>query len=219
MTPIEKEEFYISLDLGQFQEIKYEEFTRVLNYLDNSFLHCPVQLYVLDKPPVGIDTFKAPMLMKSLKALGAFELEDNLLNIGFSTIGKADIGISMNETYIQQNCTTNDLKKLLLDLMAITSPSFAVAWFQKINDEIDEKYFEDTEHEDVPLLKWLNYFGKEEFAKRGGEALYDNPYIKVEKMGEGVLVQVGESPYDAYTPEGEALLVKASLVMPPYKRR
>ena len=192
----------------------------LLDYFEASFLPRPTRLDIIDRPSVKILNFTDEAIVKALQSAESIELEteDYRLRMGFKTIHINYLGINVKEIYIKDNGTEH-LKTFFLDLVQKSDPLFAATRFEKIASDIIEKHFEDTVHEDILLLHWLNYFGKEEFAKRGGEAIFKNPYIKTEKMSEGVLIQVGESPYDAYTPEGEALLVKASLEMPPYKRR
>ena len=64
---------------------------------------------------------------------------------------------------------------------------------------------------DFTGFRWLNYLGPEEMALNGGKALYDLPYLtKVEPLGEGIFIQVGETPNDARTEEGEQQLFKAT---------
>lgn len=222
MDLIKGEEFYTFASFKRANKIELALFIDILNYLDTSFLPQPEQLHVVDKYPTNITSFTDDAIFKALGLSGGFELESDLLNVGTSITNGGYMGINISEKHTQQNVTIDNLKEFSLTFITKINPRFASAGFQKINDQIYEKYFgEDTEYEDEDIrsLHWLNYFGAEEFAKRGGEALYDNPHIEVKKMGEGVLVQIGESPYDAYTPEGEARLVAAIKAMPPYKRR
>jgi hypothetical protein len=64
-------------------------------------------------------------------------------------------------------------------------------------------------------LFWLNVLGPEEEARQGGPALAQNPFAKVDRFPFGLVMQVGESPEDAATPEGVERLVKATQAMPP----
>jgi hypothetical protein len=58
---------------------------------------------------------------------------------------------------------------------------------------------------------WLNYFSPEKMQELGGKALFDLPYAtKIEEMNGGILIQIGESPEEAMTPEGEERLFKAT---------
>ena len=45
----------------------------------------------------------------------------------------------------------------------------------------------------------------------GGDRLFELPYAtKVESLHEGILIQIGETPEEAMTPEGEERLFKAT---------
>ncbi|MDJ1482964.1 hypothetical protein QNI16_20850 [Cytophagaceae bacterium YF14B1] len=66
---------------------------------------------------------------------------------------------------------------------------------------------------------WLQYFGKEELENQGGiDALEANSLLKTSRIHDGLLIQIGDGPYDAFTPEGEELLVKATRSLPPVKK-
>ena len=63
-------------------------------------------------------------------------------------------------------------------------------------------------------LHWLNYFNQETMQKYGGEALYDLPHLtKAEPLGEGIFIQIGESPEDRLQPGGEERLFEATKAM------
>jgi hypothetical protein len=64
-------------------------------------------------------------------------------------------------------------------------------------------------------LFWLNFLGPEEEHLQGGPTIEDNPIAKVKRLPSGLILEVGESPFDALTPEGEQLLVDATLALPP----
>jgi hypothetical protein len=67
---------------------------------------------------------------------------------------------------------------------------------------------------DFPGLYWLQYYDAEEFKKQGGKAILDNPYIDAQLIKDGVFIEVGKSPFDVHTPEGEELMTKANAAMP-----
>jgi hypothetical protein len=78
-----------------------------------------------------------------------------------------------------------------------------------------EKNFPNEDSDDRTMLTWLQYFGKEELEKRGGYAAFEsNPYVQTQRIHDGLLVQVGESPDVFETPEGEQLLVRAIHALP-----
>lgn len=62
-----------------------------------------------------------------------------------------------------------------------------------------------------PGLFWLNYFSAERMAELGGEKLFELPYAtKIERLNGGIFIQIGDSPEEALTPEGEERLYKAT---------
>ncbi len=66
-----------------------------------------------------------------------------------------------------------------------------------------------------PFLVWLQYIGSKELRIQGGMALLEsNPLLKTTRLYDGLLVEVGDSPYDVFTDEGETLLVKATFSLP-----
>lgn len=64
-------------------------------------------------------------------------------------------------------------------------------------------------------LYWLQYYGADEFKKQGGNAILDNPYIDAQLIKDGIFIEVGKSPYEVHTPEGEELMIQANAAMPP----
>lgn len=85
---------------------------------------------------------------------------------------------------------------------------------------VSEKYLKLEDCRNSPFLyfKWKQFLSSEIIEKEGGfEVFENNPLLKCERMHNGLLVQVGESPYDIFTPEGEELMVKATLSLPPLK--
>jgi hypothetical protein len=81
-----------------------------------------------------------------------------------------------------------------------------------------EKHFPSENGYTITMLTWLQYYGKEELEKRGGFAAFEsNPYVQTQRIHDGLIVQVGESPDAFDTPEGEQLLVNAINALPPLK--
>lgn len=220
MNLIKGECFKVFLSLRDTEQIESATAISLLDYFETSFLPRPTRLDIIDKQSIKINSFIDKAIIEALKTSASVQLEteDYSLRVGFDNIQRNYISVKSKTTHIENQLIDN-LKEFTLHLIRVSEPLFAFACLQEKQDQIDEKYFEDTDYEDVPLLKWLNYFGDKEFIKRGGEAVFNTPHIKAERMGNGILIQVGDSPYDAYTPEGEELLVKASLAMPPYRRR
>lgn len=107
-------------------------------------------------------------------------------------------------------------ERIFRALCSVLTPEVGCCYLSDARWEIRQKYFEweiRTTH--FSFFGWLNYFNAKEFARQGGEVIFQNAYIKAERLSEGVLIQVGESPFDAHTPEGEELIVKATRALPP----
>jgi hypothetical protein len=105
-------------------------------------------------------------------------------------------------------------KQLFCDLI-----SCEPAWHYGIagmdNTSIYGNHFDYAERDTKTMLTWLQYFGKEELEKRGGFAAFEsNPYVQTQRIHDGLLVQVGDSPDAFDTPEGEQLLVRAIHALP-----
>lgn len=79
----------------------------------------------------------------------------------------------------------------------------------------DRKYEKEKRTIDFPGLYWLQFYDAGEFKKQGGKAILDNPYIEAQLIKDGIFIEVGKSPYDVHTPEGEALMNNANAAMPP----
>ncbi len=79
-------------------------------------------------------------------------------------------------------------------------------------------HFNEWERKTQTMLTGLDYFGKQELEMRGGFAAFEsNPYVQTQRIHDGLLVQVGDSPDAFDTPEGEQLLVNAINALPPLK--
>ena len=92
---------------------------------------------------------------------------------------------------------------------------------EKVSEKIYEEHIEFTQWSRTFLssqLEWLQYYNHDELKRQGGDAIFENPYIKAERLCGGILVQVGESLEEAYSPEGQELLVKATKAMPPVQQ-
>lgn len=96
---------------------------------------------------------------------------------------------------------------------------FAQCCFVNYYSEFNRKYMDNSlliRSNYFPFLVWLQYIGSRELAFQGGmTALQTNPLLQTSPLHDGLLVEVGKSPYDIFTDEGEALLVKATFSLPP----
>jgi hypothetical protein len=62
--------------------------------------------------------------------------------------------------------------------------------------------------------RMLTFFGDDELERQGGDAVALNPFADCARVGHGVLLQVGASPQEAVTAEGEEALVRATGALP-----
>lgn len=68
----------------------------------------------------------------------------------------------------------------------------------------------------LPFLVWLQYLSAKELEIQGGKTAFEtNSLLQTKRIHDGLLIEVGESPYDIFTDEGEALLAKATESLPP----
>jgi hypothetical protein len=81
-------------------------------------------------------------------------------------------------------------------------------------DSFLRTYRKNRRTRDFAGLYWLQYYDAEEFKKQGGPAILSNPYIDAQLVKDGIFIEVGKSPYDVHTPEGEELMTKANAAMP-----
>jgi hypothetical protein len=109
------------------------------------------------------------------------------------------------------------LKQLFVDLIN-AGPLLDRGWCGKYLSDIWERNLPNFGHVTQPILTWLQYYGNAELEKRGGFAAFEsNPYVQTQRIHDGLLVQVGDSPDGFDTPEGEQLLVNAINALPPLK--
>ncbi len=107
-------------------------------------------------------------------------------------------------------------KKMVLELIEnldLKELSVSPVNFRSFN----RRYRKNQRTADFPGLYWLQYYGAEEFKRQGGKAILDNPYIEAQLIKDGVFIQVGDSPYDVHTTEGEERMIKANAAMPPVR--
>jgi hypothetical protein len=84
-----------------------------------------------------------------------------------------------------------------------------------LNSDFYVNHFTYDDHMQKTILTWLQYFGKLEVEKRGGFVAFEsNPYLRTERIHDGLFVQVGDDPAFFDTPEGAKLLVNAVNALP-----
>ena len=158
------------------------------------------------------------------------EIEDRFLilknteyNVAFSIFPDfPKIQISINPNTYPEYLKISE-KDLFIDIATqlSTTIEYIVCEDIEVSKTTYEDYIEFTEWERTPrnpFLGWLQYYNHDELKRQGGDAIFENPYIKAERLCGGILIQVGESLEEAYSPEGQELLVKATKAMPPVQR-
>lgn len=111
--------------------------------------------------------------------------------------------------------SAQEIRNLFLDLIRLIKPTYARAHFAGHAQELFEKHYKENERSFYANgLYWLNFFGPEEDARQG-KGLAQNPHARAERLPEGLLMEVGSSPEEAVTPEGERRLLAATAALPP----
>jgi hypothetical protein len=118
-----------------------------------------------------------------------------------------------------EEMTYKVVKQLFVELIQLFSKLyFAQCSFTGYCSDFNKKYFESKGiHRNLflPHFVWLQYISSKELEIQGGRSAFEkNPLIQTTCLHDGLLVQVGESPYDIFTDDGEALFVKATLSLP-----
>ena len=222
MDLAKQETFRMFLSLPDTSHISPTLALGLLDHLEASLLPRPTQLHIIDQRPRSIQHFNEAAVKNALRTATYIELEgeDRVLRVGVSTMQRNYISIRVKASWFKQE-TVADWKALALYLIEATQPLFANVGFEAIIEEIVETVFgEDTPYEDVDgrNWNWINYLGPLEWERSGGAALLDHPSLQIQPLGTGQLVQIGDRPYDFYTPTGRAHYINAVKAMPPYQR-
>lgn len=175
----------------------------------------PNKLEVTDRKSTVVNGIDDPKIIKALdKGKHAVILKNNQdLEITILQMKRGAI-FSMNFQMAQPR----DLISLFKDLVQIVPVIYGYCHSKHHRERLLREVYKDRTFY-CKGFYWLNYFGNEELKKQGGEeAIMTNPYIAIaEPFEDGLFVQVGETPFDCLTPEGEAQLVNATNALPPVK--
>jgi hypothetical protein len=140
--------------------------------------------------------------------------ENSDLHITLSIAQKEDSVLLLSNvpTFIN----IEQLKQLFIELIECNALWSEGHYTYGIADLLQKNF--PNERRTKTMLTWLQYYGKAELEWRGGFAAFEsNPYVQTQRIHDGLLVQVGESPDVFDTPEGEQLLVNAINALPPLK--
>lgn len=109
------------------------------------------------------------------------------------------------------------LRELFHKVSSFLQPDIGRCYLAHANLNIRQKHFEwESRTGYFTFFGWLTYFGKRELYRQGGkEILLSLPHSVTAPVGEGVLIEIGNDPFDANTPEGEELIVRATRALPP----
>ena len=112
--------------------------------------------------------------------------------------------------------SAEEIRSLFADLCVLLDATYGRCHLQNRGRELhDAHYAAHPRTFYASGVYWLNFFGPDELARQGGAALAENPHARATRVGHGLLLEVGNGPLDAATPEGERRLVEATAAMPP----
>lgn len=202
----------------------WNDFFAVMRVLEQSFLPKPSLLEATDMSEKAIDGFlnekvqkainrKKFVVMLSNQKLGLKVLVNQKIRRGFTFISAY-----INTNFISQY-SVEKYFHLFHDINKHFPSDYAMVHLEEHQKVLIDEVYCSTRTFLSNGLYWLNFFGNDELEKQGGaEAIMANPYItKAERFDNGLFVQVGESPFDCLTPEGEQQLVNATKALPPVK--
>ena len=189
-----------------------EGFRPVLERLDTSFLPGPTRLEGPGARPRSIEGYLDPEVGKALDRGGrSVMLTGERLWVDLLQL-RARTSLSLR---FSPDVPAAELRQLVVDLVELVSPTYARAHLEAAAQRLHEQHYRGHERSFyTDGLYWLNYFGPDELERLGGEALAENPHAVVERLGKGLLLEVGADPLEAATPEGEERLVAATGMLP-----
>ncbi len=196
---------------------------KLMSLMNESFLPIPSKIDQADKKEMKISSYLDKQIMSVVEEeLLNRELpfvlrgvnEDFSISISPST---SEYGISIEfPANIEPLPSAEQIKKLFLSICILINPDIGRCYARRAFSRFKNKYFEwEGRTPNFGFFTWLQYFGKREFHLQGGDAILQIPIIKSERIEEGVVIEVGDGPLDACTPEGEELLLKSTLALPP----
>jgi hypothetical protein len=203
-----------------------EKIYSFLYILENTTLPRPVKIMwtdaYLDWRESLINSFLDSKLISKIEPL---QRHIDMYDIWIDYNSEDNINVRIGQSYsdsiiiyfsnkLMERYSVNFCKNLFISIL-LELPKINTARCVGTYDEIYKRSFKDIER---PYLGWIQYINNSMILERGGFEIFEsNPYLQTERIHDGLLIQVGESPYDAFTPEGEELLVKATRSLPPVK--
>ncbi len=184
----------------------------VLQRLENSFLARPGALEVTGLSDRPIKSYVDDAVKKALdRRKHSVDLLGDGVRVGVTQMrSRTAIGVEF-----PSGPPASEIRRLFLDLIAAIKPTYARAHLSGHAQELFEKYYKQKDRSFYANgLYWLNFFGCDEEVRQG-RGLDQNPHAHVERLPHGLLIEVGSSPQEAATPEGERRLLAATAALPP----
>jgi hypothetical protein len=194
-------------------------FRPVLERLQNSFLPQPIELVATDKPGITIKGYLDEAALKALDRKKHFvEFINNTEKLNVTVAqppNRSWIGIHIPAT-LAVKVPADEIRKLFVDLIQLLrSPSYGVCHLAAHGRALHQAAYAQARRTFYTSgLYWLNFFGPDEIERQGGPALANNPVAKVEQLPQGIVIQVGDDPIYAASPDGENRLKQATEAMP-----
>ncbi len=184
----------------------------LLRILDASFLPKPQALEPIGRKEIPIEGFLDPAVLaavegksKGIRLLGP-GLHVELLRPRSGTVLLI---------LFAPGPPAASIRELFIKLVTAMSPSYGRVHLDQLSRELHEAHYADQRRTFYASgLYWLNFFGPDELALQGGDGVAENPHARTERVGNGLLVEVGSDPMEAATPAGEARLVAATKALP-----
>ena len=205
--------YYLQLDREGDAFHSYAALRPILERLDASFLPKPQKLEATSEREATVEGLLDPRVRKTIDKGRAYM---GLKGPGVS----CSLGFSKNKSWLtiffRLDTDAGAVRALFVNLCHLFSPLYgSVGPHNKDQEIYDAHYARARRTFYASGFFWLNFFGPEEEARQGGPALADNPCARATRFPNGLLLEVGESGLDAFTPEGERRLLDATRAMPP----
>jgi hypothetical protein len=175
-----------------------------------------------------INSYLSPKLLAILEPNGtigahitidAYHTQHQYFSVYFSQSGTNDKIVIRVDVGIVETMNEAVFKNLFLSLIDLfPNVYFAHCTFSTSYSEFHKKYMYQNNRgaSYMNFLVGLQYIGAKELAIQGGRVAFEaNSLLQITPLHDGLVVEVGKSLYDIFTDEGEALLAKATLSLPP----
>ncbi len=199
---------------GRSRERHAQLLGKVVEQIDKSFCPKPTLMSSPDRVPRSIDGFRDPRLKQRLEKAKLVELEGPMFTLVLMTERRIAAGLFLRKSFLQ-GVDPHDIQSLFAAIVDIQQPFVAYCDFTEVEASLaaERGYMQSNTVYDIGLL-WLKFFGPKITGYLGREALLDNPHGVAKRVGDGVLIQVGQSPWEGLTKAGKSRLLQATLAMP-----